>query len=110
MAFAHQVGGHAQTILASPLSASTLIKPSSPRELAFYQHLAPSLNPSLVRHWTPAFYGTLKLAGKVGHDGGIAPLDTAGDDEGPVEPEVRRARPSLLHRGGARSLSSSLTL
>jgi hypothetical protein len=34
-----QVGGHADTILASPLSSSTLIKPASERELAFYQSL-----------------------------------------------------------------------
>ncbi|KWU43964.1 SAICAR synthase-like protein, partial [Rhodotorula sp. JG-1b] len=61
MAFAHQVGGHADTILASPLSSSTLIKPASERELAFYQSLGPSLaGGDFVQTWTPAFYGTLK--------------------------------------------------
>ncbi|GAA5854866.1 hypothetical protein JCM9279_005543 [Rhodotorula babjevae] len=105
MAFAHQVGGHANTILASPLSASTLIKPSSPRELAFYQHLAPSLDPHLVGEWTPAFYGTLKLAGKLAPEGGVAPLDTPGDEPpADVEPEMlvlenltyRFVRPNVL--------------
>lgn len=98
MAFAHQVGGHANTILASPLSASTLIKPSSPRELAFYTRLAPSLDPTLVGEWTPAFYGTLKLAGKVAPEGGVAPLDTQD-----VEPEVR-----AVHRPRRRCSLSSL--
>ncbi|GAA5900219.1 hypothetical protein JCM8208_002054 [Rhodotorula glutinis] len=101
MAFAHQVGGHANTILASPLSASTLIKPSSTRELAFYQHLAPSLDPNLVGEYTPAFYGTLKLAGKVAPEGGIASLDAEGGD---AEPEMlvlenltyRFVRPNVL--------------
>lgn len=61
MAFAHQVGGHADTILASPLSSSTLIKPASERELAFYQSLGPSLaGGDFIQRWTPAFYGTLK--------------------------------------------------
>ncbi|KPV77608.1 uncharacterized protein RHOBADRAFT_51441 [Rhodotorula graminis WP1] len=100
MAFAHQVGGHANTILASPLSASTLIKPSSARELAFYQHLAPSLDPHLVGEWTPAFYGTLKLAGKVHPEGGVAQVPPATD----VEPEMlvlenltyRFVRPNVL--------------
>ncbi|BGP56035.1 hypothetical protein JCM8202v2_003642 [Rhodotorula sphaerocarpa] len=61
MAFAHQVGGHAATILASPLSSSTLIKPASEREFAFYQALGPSLaDGHFVGDWTPAFYGTLR--------------------------------------------------
>ncbi|GAA5987929.1 hypothetical protein JCM10908_007274 [Rhodotorula pacifica] len=61
MAFAHQVGGHADTILASPLSSSTLIKPASERELEFYQSLGPSLaGGRFVHDWTPAFYGTLR--------------------------------------------------
>ncbi|BGP48879.1 hypothetical protein JCM10450v2_004758 [Rhodotorula kratochvilovae] len=106
MAFAHQVGGHAQTILASPLSATTLIKPASARELAFYQELAPSLpvDGGLVGEWTPAFYGTLKLAGKVAEDGAVAPLDAPADDEGDIEPEMlvlenltyRFLRPNVL--------------
>lgn len=61
MAFAHQVGGHAATILASPLSSSTLIKPAHDRELDFYQRVGPQLADGLlVREWTPGFYGTLR--------------------------------------------------
>lgn len=62
--FTHQVGGHASTILSSPLSSSTLIKPSSRTELDFYQSLGPSLG-EFFNEWCPAFYGTLKLQGKV---------------------------------------------
>ncbi|GAA5953030.1 hypothetical protein JCM3765_003038 [Sporobolomyces pararoseus] len=64
--FTHQVGGHPSTILSSPLSSSTLIKPASSTELDFYQSLGPSLaNGEFMREWCPAFYGTLRLQGKV---------------------------------------------
>ncbi|GAA6032655.1 hypothetical protein JCM8097_004864 [Rhodosporidiobolus ruineniae] len=98
MAFAHQVGGHANTILASPLSSSTLIKPASARELDFYQRLAPNLNDGdFLGTWTPAFYGTLKLQGKMGEEGGVDKLDTAGDEQGQVEPEMLVLE-NLTHR------------
>ncbi|GAA6049733.1 hypothetical protein JCM3770_004432 [Rhodotorula araucariae] len=106
MAFAHQVGGHADTILASPLSSSTLIKPASARELAFYEQLAPSLavDGPFLGEWTPAFYGTLRLAGKVQEGGTVAPLDTSADGAGDIEPEMlvlenltyRFLRPNVL--------------
>ncbi|BGP32830.1 hypothetical protein JCM10296v2_004615 [Rhodotorula toruloides] len=105
MAFAHQVGGHAATILASPIDASTLIKPASARELAFYTQVAPTLaDGTFVGEWTPAFYGTLKLEGKVGQSGAVETLDTDGDEEGEVEPEMlvlenltyRFLRPNVL--------------
>ncbi|GAA5971026.1 hypothetical protein JCM11641_004116 [Rhodosporidiobolus odoratus] len=97
MAFAHQVGGHAATILASPLSSSTLIKPSSPRELEFYQSIAPTLNHgNFLSDWTPAFYGTLKLEGRVTEQGGaVQKLDPA--SEGHVEPEMLVLE-NLTHR------------
>lgn len=97
MAFAHQVGGHASTILASPLSSSTLIKPTAPVERAFYESLAPTLaDGDFVGTWTPAFYGTLKLEGHVKEGGGVEKLEPAGGGEGPVEPEVRAScAPSL---------------
>ncbi|GAA5936513.1 inositol polyphosphate multikinase [Sporobolomyces koalae] len=64
--FVHQVGGHPSTILSSPLSSSTLIKPASATELAFYQSVAPTLaNGQFRREWLPEFYGTLKLQGRV---------------------------------------------
>ncbi|BGP16929.1 hypothetical protein JCM10213_007374 [Rhodosporidiobolus nylandii] len=98
MAFAHQVGGHAATILASPLSSSTLIKPASARELAFYQSVGPTLGDGeFIGNWTPAFYGTLKLEGKVGTEGKVEKLDTAGDEEGAVEPEMLVLE-NLTHR------------
>ncbi|GAA5896349.1 hypothetical protein JCM6882_000992 [Rhodosporidiobolus microsporus] len=105
MAFAYQVGGHASTIQASPLSAATLCKPSAPRERAFYEHLGPSLaDGHFVGEWTPAFYGTLRLEGKVGEQGALEKLDTAGDEAGSVEPEMlvlenltyRFLRPNVL--------------
>ncbi|GAA5882275.1 hypothetical protein JCM1840_005433 [Sporobolomyces johnsonii] len=100
MAFTHQVGGHDSTILASPLSSSTLIKPASPRELAFYQHLGPSLaDGEFVGLWTPAFYGTLKLEGRVAQNGSVDKLE-----DPHVEPEMlvlenlthRFVRPNVL--------------
>lgn len=68
--FSHQVGGHPSTILSSPLSSSTLIKPASPVELDFYQSLGPTLaGGEFLREWCPAFYGTLRLQGKLDADG-----------------------------------------
>lgn len=64
--FTHQVGGHASTILSSPLSSSTLIKPSSSTELAFYTTLGPSLaDDKFMEEWCPGFYGTLQLQGQL---------------------------------------------
>ncbi|GAA6064619.1 hypothetical protein JCM10212_006573 [Sporobolomyces blumeae] len=81
MSFEHQVGGHASTILTSPLSSSTLIKPSSPVELAFYQSLGPSLaDGDLVGIWTPAFYGTLSLQGKVNGEGQVEQLERGANE------------------------------
>ncbi|GAA6002959.1 hypothetical protein JCM10207_001919 [Rhodosporidiobolus poonsookiae] len=89
MAFVHQVGGHAATILASPLSSSTLIKPACAKELDWYQRIAPALlDGDFLATWTPAFYGTLKLQGKMGDSGAVEKLDTAGDEEEAVEPEM----------------------
>jgi hypothetical protein len=89
MAFAHQVGGHADTILASPLSSSTLIKPASERELAFYQSLGPSLaGGDFVQRWTPAFYGTLKAHAPP------APAAAAA----PAAPAATRAPPDVRPR------------
>ncbi|GAA5826544.1 hypothetical protein JCM11251_002418 [Rhodosporidiobolus azoricus] len=105
MAFAYQVGGHAATIQASPLSAATLCKPSAPRERAFYEQLGPSLaDGNFVGEWTPAFYGTLRLEGKVGKEGVLEKLDTAGNEAGGVDPEMlvlenltyRFLRPNVL--------------
>ncbi|GAA5840521.1 hypothetical protein JCM5353_006578, partial [Sporobolomyces roseus] len=68
--FTHQVGGHASTILSSPLSSSTLIKPSSTTELSFYTTLGPSLaGGKFIQEWCPGFYGTLKLQGKLNEEG-----------------------------------------
>ncbi|BGP25346.1 arginine metabolism transcriptional control protein [Rhodotorula toruloides] len=105
MAFAHQVGGHAATILASPIDASTLIKPASARELAFYTQIAPTLaDGTFLGEWTPAFYGRLKLEGKIGQSDAVEKLDMAGDEEGELEPEMlvlenltyRFVRPNVL--------------
>lgn len=58
-AFESQVGGHKGTIQEDE-SGSILIKSTSPREVDFYQSLAPTLDASFVGKWTPWFYGTLK--------------------------------------------------
>jgi len=68
--FTHQVGGHASTILSSPLSSATLIKPSSTTELSFYTTLGPSLaGGKFTEEWCPGFYGTLQLQGKLNEEG-----------------------------------------
>jgi 1D-myo-inositol-tetrakisphosphate 5-kinase/inositol-polyphosphate multikinase len=77
--FAHQVGGHPSTILSSPLSHSTLIKPSSLTEHAFYTSLGPSLHPDFVGVWTPEYYGMLKLQGKMG-EGGVEKVEGSGEE------------------------------
>lgn len=58
-AFSEQVGGHKGTMQEDE-SGSILIKQTSAREIAFYQHLAPALHPDFVGDWTPKFYGTLQ--------------------------------------------------
>ncbi|KAI5480925.1 inositol-polyphosphate multikinase [Pseudohyphozyma bogoriensis] len=67
--FVHQVAGHVSTILASPTGNATLIKPASARERDFYTQLGPSLSDTFVGLWTPQFFGTLTLEGKM-NDGG----------------------------------------
>jgi inositol-polyphosphate multikinase len=71
---AHQVAGHASQVLASS-SGAVVIKPCRPVELAFYATLGPRLSPSLVGVWTPKFYGTLKLQGRLNEDGKMEQVD-----------------------------------
>lgn len=82
-AFPHQVGGHPLTIFTTPTpssdnkeenkeeNGSTIIKSLTEKELNFYTTLGPKLNSDLIGVWTPNFYGTLKLEGKLGKDGKI---------------------------------------
>ncbi|GAA6017722.1 hypothetical protein JCM11491_001182 [Sporobolomyces phaffii] len=68
--FTHQVGGHPSTILSSPLSSSTLIKPACRTELDFYRSVGPTLGDGeFMQEWCPAFYGTLTLQGKANAEG-----------------------------------------
>lgn len=78
-AFAHQVGGHTASIQSSPMGSSALIKPSSAREHEFYTSVGPALHPSLVGEWTPSFFGTLTLTGKVGESRGIENTEGMGE-------------------------------
>lgn len=61
--FAHQVAGHPSSIQTLDSAGATLIKPATTRELDFYTSLGPSL--SLVGEWTPSFFGTLRLEGRL---------------------------------------------
>ncbi len=108
-AFSHQVGGHAASITLSPTGASTVMKPASETELAFYQQLGPHLNEitpgGFIREWTPAFYGTLTLQGRMGENGEVD-KDADTTDEVPKvsgaplrvgrPPSQPRPRPTLL--------------
>lgn len=73
--FAHQVGGHAASITLSPTGSSTVMKPASETELNFYQQLGPELDDlapgNFIGEWTPAYYGTLTLQGRMGQDGQV---------------------------------------
>lgn len=87
---ANQVGGHPESILSSPLSASTLIKPASETELAFYTSLGPSLHPDFVGIYTPAFFGTLRLEGKLNQLGAVDKVDNAGEQVSRTTDEIER--------------------
>ncbi|KAK4703253.1 hypothetical protein P7C70_g2968, partial [Phenoliferia sp. Uapishka_3] len=95
--FANQVAGHPNSILSSPLSPATLIKPSSHRERDFYTNVGPALHPDLIGIWTPAFYGTLKLEGKMSEQGQLQPVDDAGSEMLVLENLTYRfLRPNVL--------------
>src|SRR5690349_8739573 len=81
-----QVGGHAATIVLSD-DSSMVNKPSSPNEQRFYSSLAPEILPGFIGTWTPAFYGTLSLQGKVADDGSIGAVPEETDK---ALSEVRR--------------------
>ncbi|KAH9930855.1 SAICAR synthase-like protein [Fomitopsis serialis] len=66
--YANQVGGHPG--VATTEDGSLLIKPSLPREVAFYQALATDARCANLRDFVPEFYGTLKLEGRVANEGG----------------------------------------
>lgn len=77
-----QVGGHASTIKLSD-DTSIVNKPLSVNEHLFYTTLGPSLHEDFVGTWTPAFYGTLTLQGKITADGAVEAV--------PQEKEVSEA-------------------
>jgi 1D-myo-inositol-tetrakisphosphate 5-kinase/inositol-polyphosphate multikinase len=77
---AHQVAGHASGVLASS-SGAVVVKPCLPVELAFYTALGPKLSNSLVGMWTPKFYGTLKLQGRLNQDGKLEQVDVDARDK-----------------------------
>ncbi|KAL8293222.1 hypothetical protein RQP46_000916 [Phenoliferia psychrophenolica] len=95
--FANQVAGHPNSILASPLSPATLIKPSSARELAFYTAVGPALHPDLIGYWTPAYFGTLTLQGKIGDGGQVEAVEDEGEQMLVLENLTYRfLRPNVL--------------
>ncbi|KAL1410924.1 hypothetical protein Q8F55_001867 [Vanrija albida] len=76
----YQVAGH-QNVM-SDESGSLVIKPGSPREVAFY-HLvagAPRKEPiSDLEQFLPKFYGTLQLSGKLDTSGKVREVEGAED-------------------------------
>jgi hypothetical protein len=59
-----QVAGHPGSITTDE-SGLFLIKATSQREIDFYDTLAPALHSAFVGCWTPRFFGTLSLHGRV---------------------------------------------
>lgn len=59
-----QVAGHQGSITTDD-SGLFLIKATSQREIEFYDTLAPALHSTFVGYWTPRFFGTLSLHGRV---------------------------------------------
>ena len=59
-----QVAGHPASI-SQDATGGLIIKPTNQLELDFYETTAPSLMPDFVGHWTPKFYGTLRLQGQL---------------------------------------------
>ena len=94
-----QVGGHAATLLLSE-DSSIVNKPSSTSELQFYTQLGPSLGvEDLIGGWTPQFYGTLTLQGKMAEDGQTVQAV-------PGE-EVQKAAEQVSHSVGLRPIPLS---
>lgn len=78
--------------------SSIVNKPSSTSELQFYTQLGPSLGvDDLIGGWTPNFYGTLTLQGKMAEDGQTV---QAVPDEG-----KEKAAEQVSARGGAQAFA-----
>lgn len=86
--FKHQVGGHVDSIQLSPLGSSSVMKPAAPTELAFYQDVGPQLDNRVqgefIGEWTPAFYGTLTLQGRMDSNGELDRTADVRDEVGQV--------------------------
>ena len=85
-ALSSQVGGHPGVLTSE--DNVVIIKPSLPREKAFYESLVHGATKELevLREFVPQFYGTLRLEGKVkeGSDieiGQIEPVASAKPEE-----------------------------
>lgn len=52
------------------------------RELDFYTNVGPSLHPDLIGYFTPAYFGTLTLQGKMGDEGQVEAVDNEGEQVG----------------------------
>jgi len=59
-----QVGGHQDKIMVSS-DGDVIIKTCAHNEAYFYTKLGPKLDEDLIGHWTPKFYGILKLQGRL---------------------------------------------
>jgi len=62
--YTEQVAGHPSSI-SQDATGGLIIKPTNQIELDFYESTAQTLCPGLIGRWTPKFYGTLRLAGKL---------------------------------------------
>ncbi|KAK4057215.1 hypothetical protein OIO90_001710 [Microbotryomycetes sp. JL221] len=96
-----QVGGHDQTVKPMSDDSSIVNKPANASELAWYTTLGPRVHSTLIGDWTPQFYGTLTLQGKVDDDGNvIAPVNASADTSfvqgSDAQAAISKAPPQLI--------------
>ncbi|KZO95186.1 SAICAR synthase-like protein [Calocera viscosa TUFC12733] len=72
-----QVGGHPDTVELSA-DGSFVIKTVLPTEHTFYDALGSTPALSQLWEWTPQFYGTLRLEGRMQPDGELVPAPSVG--------------------------------
>lgn len=78
-----QVGGHPG--IATTEDGSLVIKPALPSEVAFYQLLATDPRLQGLNNFAPAFYGTLKLEGRLDDEAAGLDMSTIKQVEGVPE-------------------------
>lgn len=105
-----QVGGHPGISMTE--DGSLVIKPALPSEVAFYQLLATDPRLEGLIPYVPAFYGTLKLEGRVDNEAAGLDLNAIKPVEGVPEDECAFRQfcgvwTMLLTSSGATALCSA---